>query len=92
MDEALVWRKFLVEWPKDVARVGVVVTAIEQIPFVDFMLSESIGLFERRAPDTVGGRRVLVPYTKIAAIKIVEPTTNEMYLAWGFRGSKNQKT
>ena len=91
MDEALVWRKFLIEWPKEMPRFGVVVTEIEQTPFIDFMLSENIGLFERRSPDTVGGRRVLIPYSKIEAIKIVEPTTNDVFLACGFRAPKAQK-
>lgn len=88
MDDALLWRKFLVEWPNGVPRSGVVVTSNEQIVFVEFMLSENIGLFVRRAPDTVGGRKVLLPYSKIEAIKIIEPTTAEVFAEVGFRGAK----
>ncbi len=88
MDEALVWRKFLAEWPEDIPHIGVIVTALDQVPFVDFMLSEHFGLFERRAPDTVGGRRVMIPYNKIAAIKFVEPIPNEKFAACGFRAAK----
>ena len=91
MDEALVWRKFLAEWPVDIPRSGVVVTALEQVPFVDFLLSEHLGLFERRAPDTVGGRRVMIPYSTIAAIKFVDPIPNEKFTASGFRAAKPTK-
>ena len=91
MDEGLVWRKFLVEWPQDIPRNGVIVTAVEQVPFVDFLLSEHCGLFERRAPDTVGGRRVMIPYSKIAAIKFVEPVPDEKFAACGFRSAKPAK-
>ena len=90
MDVAIVWRKFLVDWPKDLPRSGVVVTEVEQIIFVEFMLSENLGLFERRAPDTVGGRKVIIPYSKIEAIKIVEPTPNQTFLDGGFRGPKTE--
>ena len=88
MDEALVWRKFLAEWPKEIPHSGVVVTALEQVTFVDFLLSEHFGLFERRAPDTAGGRRVMIPYGKILALKFCEPIPNENFEARGFRAAK----
>ena len=91
MEEAMVWRKFLVEWPQGMSHSGVIVTAIEQVPFIGFMLSEHFGLFERRAPDTVGGRRVIIPYNKIEAIKIVDPVSNETFAACGFREPKPPK-
>jgi hypothetical protein len=91
MEEALVWRKFLVEWPKDIPHSGVIVTTLEQVPFVDFLLSEHFGLFERRAPDTVGGRLVMIPYSNIAAIKFVDPVPDENFTACGFRAAKPTK-
>ena len=91
MEEALVWRKFLVEWPKDIPHSGVIVTTLEQVPFVDFLLSEHFGLFERRAPDTVGGRRVMIPYSNIAAIKFVDPVPDESFTTCGFRAAKPTK-
>ena len=91
MDEALVWRKFLAEWPEDIPHSGVIITDLEQVPFVNFMLSEHFALFERRAPDTVGGRRVMIPYSMIAAIKFVDPLPDEKFAAYGFRTAKPTK-
>ncbi len=90
MDLTLIWRKFLVEWPPGLTRGGVLVTELEQIAFVDFLLAENVGLFERRAPDTVGARRVVVPYSKIEAIKIVDSVNDEVFTQSGFRGPKTE--
>jgi hypothetical protein len=44
----------------------------EQIPFVNFFASDNMVLVERRAPDAVGGRMVIIPYQNIVALKIVD--------------------
>lgn len=85
MEMASTWRKFFVEWPTCVPQRGVVVTSFEQVPFIGFMLQERFVLLERRAPDTVGGRRVLVPYDAILSVKIVDPVKNEDLTQVGFR-------
>ena len=51
MEIASHWRKFLLEWPSGIPQQGVVVTSFdEQVNFIDFMLSEHLVMFERRAP------------------------------------------
>ena len=85
MDLTLIWRNFFAKWPKDLERKGVVVTSSgEQIIYVQFLIGEHSILLERLAPDAVGGRKVIVPYMKIDAIKTVDPFKNEALLPCGF--------
>ena len=56
----------------------------EQIVFKNFFTRSGVVLFERQAPDSVGGRRVILAYGDISAIKIVDPVTNELFTRAGF--------
>jgi len=87
MDLAQVWKHYLANWPQGLERGGVVVTASEQVVFVSFLMSESVVMFERRAPDSVGGRKLVIPYALIQAIKVTEPVGNEPFLQGGFSES-----
>ncbi len=54
-------------------RRGVLVTAFgEQIAFEAFAASSEMLLLERRAPDTVGARLVILGYGGIQALKITD--------------------
>jgi len=82
------WKTLLTQWPEDLARSGVIVASFdEQIPFVGFMTSESMVLLQRRAPDTLGARQVMLPYDKIEAIKIVDVVKPKRFAAFGFQGT-----
>jgi hypothetical protein len=85
MDAAAVWRQCFLEWPADVPRRGVIVTSFaEQIPFESFAPSERLLLVERRAPDNVGARTVLIAYENIQAIKIVDVIKAKSFASLGF--------
>ncbi len=67
------WRQCFLKWPDDLPRRGVLVATFdEQIPFVNFFASDQMLLVERRTPDTVGARMVIVPYQNVAALKITD--------------------
>jgi hypothetical protein len=84
-DAADVWRECFEKWPTEIERRGVVVTSFnEQIPFESFLSSPDMVLLERRAPDTVGARLVLVGYQFIQAIKIVDVVKPKAFLGMGF--------
>ncbi|MCA9263422.1 MAG: hypothetical protein KDA60_06215 [Planctomycetales bacterium] len=85
MGHAEIWRNFLVKWPADLPHHGVLITAQEQVAFIDFLLSESLVLFDRRAPDAVGGRKLICTYDKIEGIKIVTPVGLDVFTSSGFR-------
>ena len=84
MDLAQVWKSYMTNWPESLPRRGVVVTPDEQIVFVAFLMSESVAMFERQAPDSVGGRKVIIPYSKISAIKVTDPVGDQPFLDAGF--------
>ena len=85
MDLTLVWRNLFAKWPTNINRKGVVVSSYgEQIAFVQFLIGEHAVLLERLAPDAVGGRKVIIPYSKIDAVKTVDPISNEVLLPCGF--------
>ena len=86
MEVAQIWRSFFHEWPSGMKHTGVVLTSFgETVPFLDYVASDTLVVLERRTPDTVGGRRVVLPYERIDAIKIVDPITTDVLTASGFR-------
>jgi hypothetical protein len=87
MDAAQAWKDLFMKWPASVARKGVVVTDFgEQVLFSGFMASESMLLVERQTPDTVGARKLIVPYANISGVKIVEIVKSSAFEELGFQG------
>src|SRR5262245_45176852 len=85
LDDASAWRECFRHWPEDVERRGVLVTLLnEQIPFDNFMTSDSMLLVERRTPDTIGARKVIVSYRQIAALKFVDVIKPRSFASLGF--------
>lgn len=85
MDHATLWRQLLATWPDDLPQRGVLVTNFgEQVNFVKFLLAEHVLMVERLAPDSVGGRRLLIPYDSIQAIKITDPVKDDIFLSSGY--------
>jgi hypothetical protein len=84
-DAAETWRQCFDKWPAELARRGVLVTSFgEQIPFDAFATSPNLLLIERRSPDAVGGRSVLISYQNIAAVKIVDVVKIKTFESMGF--------
>lgn len=80
-----VWRDCFNHWPPEVERRGVLVTSFdEQIPFESFAASEEMLLIERRAPDTLGARMVMIAYHDIRALKIVDVLKPKAFQSLGF--------
>ncbi len=86
MELTLIWRGFFMKWPTELKRTGVVITSFgEQVNFVEFLMGEHAILLERLAPDSVGGRKLVLPYANIQGVKITEPVNNDALLPFGFR-------
>lgn len=84
-DAAEIWRHCFRNWPAELEHRGVLVTSFgEQIAFDNFATSDDLLLVERRAPDTVGARTVIVAYQNIAALKIVDVTKAKTFGSMGF--------
>jgi hypothetical protein len=92
MDIETVWKDFFGKWPADVERRGILVTNYdEQIPFDGFLTSDTMVLVERRAPDTVGARKVLIPFQNIVSIKITDVIKAKSFQAAGFEDARQRK-
>jgi hypothetical protein len=84
-DAAETWRNCFRQWPMELERRGLLVTSFgEQILFDNFAASDAMLLIERRAPDAVGARMVLVPFQNIQALKIVEVAKLKSFESLGF--------
>ena len=81
------WADLFLRWPADLPRSAAIITSFgEQITFRDFMTTESLLLVERRTPDVIGARQVIIPFRNIAAVKITEPVSMDIFSHAGFRG------
>jgi hypothetical protein len=84
-DVAESWRNCFRQWPSDLERRGVLVTSFgEQVVFDGFATSDDMLLLERKAPDTVGARTVILPFQNIQALKIVDVTKVKTFQPMGF--------
>lgn len=92
MDDAAAWKALLDAWPSGMGRTGVLVTTLnEQVPFEGFMHTASFIMVERKTPDTLGARKLIVPLSGIAMIKFVEVMNSQAFAPWGFAGPASSK-
>ena len=84
------WKNLLTMWPEQLPRRGVVVASYgEQIPFENFLIRQNLVLFERRAPDALGARKVFLGFDNILGVKIVDPVKTTVFQAAGFTMPEN---
>src|SRR5882724_5423739 len=82
---AAAWRACFHGWPVNIPQRGVLVTTFdEQIPFASFMVADELLFLERRNPDTLGTRSVIVLFANIAALKIIDPIEAREFRSFGF--------
>lgn len=82
------WADFFQNWPKEMPRRGVLVTTgNEQIPFSGFLVSQAMVFLERQTPDTVGTRKVLMPFQSIQMVKICDVVKVKTLNDAGFAGT-----
>ena len=94
MENALVgvWRQFFSDWPASFAQKGVVLSRLdEQFPFSGFLVKGDVVVLERPTPDAVGGRRVVLPFEIIHAVKFTEPIKTEQLVAAGYRAPASKQ-
>lgn len=85
METAHYWRDFFHGWPAGVDRRGVIVVSFgEQIPFDSFMPGDKLVIVDRSVPDTIGARKIVIPYGNILAVKFTEVVKNKLFIPLGF--------
>jgi hypothetical protein len=73
------WRMMFENWPSSIDRKGMILTKQnENIPFMDFLISNSLLLVDRGTPDAHGARKVVLALDQLAAIKLAgtQPITD----------------
>ena len=93
MEASTGWKEFFRNWPDEMPRSGVLVTSFgEQIPFDGFMLTDTLLLIQRKTPDTVGTRQLVLSYQNILALKITDVVKPKVFTAQGFEGRPSKKS
>ena len=81
------WREVFEKWPAGLAKRGVLVSTLNEVtPFKSFLLKGDMLLLERTNPDPIGSRFVLIDFTTIHMVKIIEPLTEAVLSAAGYVG------
>lgn len=87
MEAAKMWSKWFGSWPDKIPRRGMIVTNQgEQIPFKSFMISDSLLLLERTNPDPSGSRFVLLGFSSIDLVKLIDALEQATFTEVGFLG------
>ncbi len=83
-----VWQKTFLGWPAGLPRRGVLVTQFgEQIPFSHFLASPELLLLERTNPDSLGSRKIMLPYAEVAAVKFTDVLKAKAFQPLGFQAA-----
>ena len=65
------WRALFLNWPDNIPKEGIVTTSLgENVSFIGYALAPGVLLVERDRPDSLGARKVIIPYSNIVAIKM----------------------
>ncbi|HWB08594.1 MAG TPA: hypothetical protein VG826_05195 [Pirellulales bacterium] len=81
------WQHYFQNWPQEVPQRGIIVTRLnDQVPFDGFLTSDTMLLLQRKTPDNVGARKVLLAYEEIAAVKFVDVVRAKAFETIGFAG------
>jgi hypothetical protein len=85
MDTAQAWQNFFENWPGTLPQHGIVITSFQEtIPFVRFMITDGIIALERDRPDSIGGRKVVVAFSAISAVKMTDTGDFTRFADMGF--------
>ncbi len=86
METAEAWRTLFENWPEAIPKQGLIITTFQEaIPFVNFLVSGGVLLIDRDKPDAVGGRKIMIAYTAISAVKITSPIELARFNVMGFQ-------
>jgi len=80
------WRMMFENWPQSIPRKGMIFSKQnENIPFTDFLVSNSLLLVDRGTPDAHGARKVVIGMDQIAALKLAGTQPMSDFQGMGFQ-------
>jgi hypothetical protein len=86
------WKTYFANWPDDLPKQGIVITNFdEQIHFAGFLTGDEFLLIDRKTPDSLGARTVIIPYGSVTALKLVDVVDQKVFLSIGFEGSLKKR-
>ncbi len=78
-------KRFFRHWPQGLPPSGVLVTSLnEQIPFSGFLAGDDLLMIERRVPDTLGSRKIIIPFALIHSVRITDVVKDKLFRDAGF--------
>ncbi|MBD3674415.1 MAG: hypothetical protein HUJ26_12905 [Planctomycetaceae bacterium] len=84
------WRMLFESWPASIERKGMILTKQnENIPFTNYLVSNSLLLLDRGTPDAHGARKVVLSMDQIAALKLAGAQPMNEFMAMGFQAPFN---
>lgn len=87
MSNAADWKSLFTNWPTAIPRRGIVTNSLnEPMPFKGYMIRGDVLLLERTNPDAMGGRFILLSFTSIDSVKLIDPIKEADMAAAGFEG------
>ena len=86
------WKAYFSNWPEDLAKQGILITNFdEQIPFAGFLTSNTFLLLDRKTPDSLGARTVILSYGNVTALKVTDVVDQKIFRSIGFEGSLQKR-
>ena len=80
------WRMMFENWPQSIPRKGMILSKqSENIPFIDFLISNSLLLIDRGSPDAHGARKVVLSLDQLAAVKLAGTQPMTDFQSMGFQ-------
>lgn len=84
------WRMLFESWPASIERKGMILSKQnENIPFTNYLVSNSLLLLDRGTPDAHGARKVVLSMDQIAALKLAGAQPMNEFMAMGFQAPFN---
>lgn len=82
---AAAWRQLFESWPSNRPRRGLVFADWQEtISFDSYLISDEILFLNRPQPDGLGARKVMIPFSRIAAVKFIDVFELDEFASLGF--------
>ena len=80
------WRELFSNWPEQRPRHGIVISSWQEIlPFDEYLISDAVLFLNRPQPDSVGSRKVMIPFSQILAVKFTDVFELDEFSSMGFQ-------
>lgn len=78
------WKHTFHNWPSNLPRSGVLIVEGDTILYGDFRVNDSMIIVDRKNPDAMGARKVMVHFSDIRGVKFVDVLDLDRFESLGF--------